>query len=71
MQAFRRVSAFLRFVQDVLTEIIERKYKLEDVGTRYIQTILDMVKPQLGTEIRIAWHKAMLKETLCCPLTST
>ena len=35
--------------------MIEHKFKLEDFGTRYTQSLLDPVNPTLGTKIRTAW----------------
>ncbi|KAI4223087.1 MAG: hypothetical protein L6R40_008536 [Gallowayella cf. fulva] len=33
----------------------EHKFKLEDFGTRYIQSLLNPINPTLGTKIRTAW----------------
>ncbi|KAL8902279.1 MAG: hypothetical protein Q9207_004797 [Kuettlingeria erythrocarpa] len=33
----------------------EHKFKLEDFGTRYIQSLLNPISPTLGTKIRTAW----------------
>lgn len=35
--------------------MIEHKFKLEDFGTRYIQSLLNPINPTLGTKIRTAW----------------
>jgi len=35
--------------------MIEHKFKLEDFGTRYIQSLLNPFNPTLGTTIRTAW----------------
>ncbi len=35
--------------------MIEHKFKLEDFGTRYIQSLLNPSNPTLGTKIRTAW----------------
>lgn len=36
-------------------QMIEHKFKLEDFGTRYIQSLLKSVNPTPGTKIRTAW----------------
>ena len=33
----------------------ERKFKLEDFGTQYIQSLSNPINPTLGTKIRAAW----------------
>ena len=35
--------------------MIEHKFKIEDLGIRYIQSLLKLINPALGTKIRIAW----------------
>lgn len=35
--------------------MIEHKFKLEDFGTRYIQSLLNPINPTLGTKIRTVW----------------
>lgn len=35
--------------------MIKHKFKLEDFGTRYIQSLLNPINPTLGTKIRTAW----------------
>ena len=35
--------------------MVAHKFKLEDFGTRYIQSLLNPVRPTLGTQIRTAW----------------
>lgn len=36
-------------------QIAEEKYKLEEFGIRYIESLLQLVAPQLGADIRAAW----------------
>ena len=43
--------------------MIEHKFKLEDFGIRYIQSLLDPTNPNLGTEIRTAWLEYEKGET--------
>ncbi len=35
--------------------MVEHKFKMEDFGTRYIQSLLNPINPTLGTKIRTAW----------------
>ena len=43
--------------------MIEHKFKLEDFGTRYIQSLLNPINPTLGTKIKTAWLEYERGET--------